>query len=371
MPDVVLRRLSKHFDRTVAVDNLDLECRDGEFFVLLGPSGAGKTTTLRLVAGLTEPTSGQVLIGGRDVTDLEPGDRDVAMAFESYALYPHLTVYENLAFPLRSPRSAGRYRERALDQRIRTVAGLLQIDSLLDRAPTQLSGGQKQRVALGRALVREPAAFLLDEPIAHLDAKLRTLMHGELKRIQKEFGTTTLYATPDYSEAMAMADRLAILNHGRAVQVGAPLEVYRNPVNEFVARFMGDPPMNLIEAEVISVDGRVTLRLGGHNIPVEGALTRKLARSPARGVRIGVRPVDVAVSLSRDSLGEGAIESEVLVSEPSERTIIGTLRIDGSDFRVKVPADVGLRVGQMAFVRFDPSRIHAFDPATGDAIGEA
>src|SRR5512132_91335 len=207
MADVATRSLSKSFGATAGVDRLDLSCRDAEFFLLLGPSGAGKTTTLKLIAGLIEPTDGRIFIGGRDVTELEPGERDVAMAFETYALYPHLTVYENLAFPLRSPRAAGRYTSEALDQRVRTIAGLLEIDPLLARAPTQLSGGQKQRVALGRALVREPAIFLLDEPIAHLDAKLRNRMHAELRRIQKQLGTTTIYATPDYAEAMAMPDR--------------------------------------------------------------------------------------------------------------------------------------------------------------------
>ncbi len=368
MPDVVLRQLTKRFGKTTAVDSLDLECRDGEFFVLLGPSGAGKTTTLRLIAGLTEPTSGQILIGDRDVTQVEPGVRDVAMAFEAYALYPHLSVYENLAFPLRSPRSAGRYTGKALDDRVRTVARLLQIDELLDRAPTQLSGGQKQRVALGRALVREPAVFLLDEPIAHLDAKLRTLMHGELRRIQKEFGTTTLYATPDYAEAMAMADRLAIINLGRVVQVGAPLDVYDRPANEFVARFMGDPPMNFFDAEVVTVDDRPALRLGGHDIRVQDELLGKLSEFRARRLRIGVRPIDLAVALSPEMLGEGSLRSEVLVAEPSERTIIGTLRVNGGDFKVKVPADIHLTSGQPAFVRFDSAKFHLFDPNTGDAV---
>src|SRR5262245_26045763 len=235
--DVVTQSLTKRFGKTVAVDQLSLACQDGEFFVLLGPSGAGKTTLLNLIAGLVEPTSGKIFIGGRDATTLEPGERDVAMAFESYALYPHLSVYENLAFPLRSPRTAGRYTHKVLDERVRAIAGTLEIDELLGRMPTQLSGGQKQRVALGRALVREPGVFLLDEPIAHLDAKLRNRMHAELRRVQKQLGTTTIYATPDYAEAMAMADRLAVVHEGRALQVGPPLEVYFNPATEFVARF--------------------------------------------------------------------------------------------------------------------------------------
>ncbi len=302
MAAVVTQSLSRRFGKTLAVDQVSLTCQDGEFFMLLGPSGAGKTTTLKLIAGLVEPTSGMVFIGGRDVTELEPGHRDVAMAFETYALYPHLSVYENLAFPLRSPRAAGRYTPKALDERVRAIAGLLEIGPLLDRAPTQLSGGQKQRVALGRALVREPAVFLLDEPIAHLDAKLRNRMHAELRRIQKQLGTTTIYATPDYAEAMAMADRLAVIEQGRLIQVGEPLEVYFNPANEFVARFMGDPPMNLFDCEVVSQEDRPALRLAGEVLALSEPTARALNHMPNGRVRLGVRPADIAIVNSTESL---------------------------------------------------------------------
>src|SRR5581483_945950 len=280
MADLALQGLTRQFGKTLAVDHLDLVCQDGEFFVLLGPSGAGKTTTLKLIAGLLEPTAGRVLIGGRDVTPLEPGDRDVAMAFETYALYPHLSVYDNLAFPLRSPRAAGRYPGASLDERVRSIARLLEIDALLQRAPTQLSGGQKQRVALGRALVREPAVFLLDEPIAHLDAKLRNRMHAELRRIQKQLGTTAIYATPDYAEAMAMADRLAVADQGRVIQIGPPLEVYFNPANELVARFMGDPPMNFFDCDVVSREDRPAIRLAGQVLAPSGSTAQALSTLP-------------------------------------------------------------------------------------------
>ncbi len=371
MADVVIQSLTKQFGRTLAVDQLNLACRDGEFFMLLGPSGAGKTTTLNLIAGLLEPTGGRIFIGGRDATPLEPADRDVAMAFESYALYPHLSVYENLAFPLRSPRAAGRYTPQARDERVRAIARMLEIDQLLSRMPTQLSGGQKQRVALGRALVREPAVFLLDEPIAHLDAKLRNRMHAELRRIQKQLGTTTLYATPDYAEAMAMADRLAVTHQGRTVQVGPPLEVYFNPANEFVARFMGDPPMNFFDCEVATEAGHPAIRFAGQTVPLHGHFTPALEGLRERGVRLGVRPGDIAFVGTSNIDGEGALAAEVLVVEPSERTLIVTLRAEGTTFKLKTQGDRRVRPGERLRVRLDPTRLYLFDPATGLALGRS
>jgi multiple sugar transport system ATP-binding protein len=371
MAEVVTQSLSRRFGRTVAVDQVDLACADGDFFVLLGPSGAGKTTTLKLIAGLIEPTGGRVLIGGRDVTGLVPGDRDVAMAFETYALYPHLSVYDNLAFPLRSPRAAGRYPPKALDERVRAIAALLEIELLLERAPTQLSGGQKQRVALGRALVREPAVFLLDEPIAHLDAKLRNRMHAELRRIQKRLGTTTIYATPDYVEAMAMADRLAVIEQGRLAQVAAPLEVYFNPANEFVARFMGDPPMNLFDCEIVTQGDRPALRLAGELLPLSGPMAHSLGRLPDRRARLGVRPADVLIVDPAAPAVGPALAAEVLVVEPSERTLVVTLRADGTDFKLKMPAGGNIRPGDRPQVRLDPGRLYLFDPATGLALQQA
>jgi multiple sugar transport system ATP-binding protein len=371
MADVATQSLSRLFSKTVAVDQVSLACHDGELLVLLGPSGAGKTTTLKLIAGLVEPTSGKVLIGGRDVTGLEPGERDVAMAFETYALYPHLSVYDILAFPLRSPRGAGRYTPKAVDGRVRAIAGLLEIDPLLGRMPTQLSGGQKQRVALGRALVREPAVFLLDEPIAHLDAKLRNRMHAELRRIQKQLGTTTIYATPDYAEAMAMGDRLAVIEQGRLVQVGPPLDVYFNPANEFVARFMGDPPMNLFDCEVISRDDRPALRLAGEVLPLNEPGTQALSRLRSDSVRLGVRPADISIVHPPEPASGVLLPSEVLVVEPTERTLVVTLRANGIDFKAKIPAGGVVRPGDRAQVRFEPTRLHIFDPATGRSLPQS
>ena len=365
MADVVIQSLTKQFGKTVAVNQLDLTCHDGEFFMLLGPSGAGKTTTLNLVAGLIEPTGGRIFIGGRDATRLDPADRDVAMAFESYALYPHLSVYENLAFPLRSPRSARRYTPETRDERVRAIAGMLEIDQLLGRMPTQLSGGQKQRVALGRALVREPAVFLLDEPIAHLDAKLRNRMHAELRHIQKRRGTTTLYATPDYAEAMAMADRLAVAHQGRVVQVGPPLEVYFHPVNEFVAGFMGDPPMNFFDCEIVSALDRPGIRLAGEVVALPGHLQETLGGLPTRRLRVGVRPGDMTFVRPDESPPAPTLWSEVLVVEPAERTLIVTLRAVGIDFKLKTRADGRVHPGDRMQVRFNLAALYFFDPATG------
>ena len=371
MADVVTQSLTKRFGKTVAVDQLSIACEDGEFFILLGPSGAGKTTTLNLIAGLIEPTSGRLFIGGRDAATLEPGDRDVAMAFEAYALYPHFSVYDNLAFPLRSPRTAGRYTPEALDERVRTIAGMLEIDLLLDRMPTQLSGGQKQRVALGRALVREPAVFLLDEPIAHLDAKLRNRMHAELRRIQKQLGTTTIYATPDYAEAMAMADRLAVVHEGAVVQVGAPLEVYFHPANEFVASFMGDPPMNFFDCNVVSRSDRPAIQLAGQVLMSSGPMAQALDRLPGERVRLGVRPVDIAIVRSDEPLGAPTLSAEVLVVEPSERMLVITLSADGTEFRLKTSVGDGTRPGDRVQVRFDSTKLYVFDAETGLALGES
>ena len=371
MTDVVTRSLTKQFGRTVAVDRLDLACRDGELFVLLGPSGAGKTTTLKLLAGLTAPTSGRILIGGRDVTVLEPGERDVAMAFETYALYPHLSVQDNLAFPLRSPRAAKRYSTEAIDERVRIVAGMLEIDQLLDRMPTQLSGGQKQRVALGRALVREPAVFLLDEPIAHLDAKLRNRMHAELRNIQKRLGATMIYATPDYAEAMAMADRLAVVDQGRAVQVGPPLEVYFNPANEFVARFMGDPPMNFFDCTVVARGDPASLRLAGQPLALSGAVAQALSGSPSGRVLVGIRPADLAPVLTSRGADAPTVAAEVLVVEPLERTLFVTLRAEGAEFKLKTRAGDTIRAGDRLQVSFDATKLYVFDPTTGLALGRA
>src|SRR5213596_4188363 len=235
MARVEIRGLRKEFEGTVAVENLDLEVRDKEFVVLLGPSGCGKTTTLRCIAGLEEADGGEIYIGDRLVNDLDPKDRNIAMVFQSYALYPHMTVYQNMAFPLENAKVA----EREIIERVNRTARLLQVETLLDRKPAQLSGGQRQRVAVGRAIVREPQVFLMDEPLSNLDAKLRVYMRAELKRLQKDIGVTTIYVTHDQVEAMTMADRVAILNGGLLQQYDGPRDLYSHPSNQFAAGFVG------------------------------------------------------------------------------------------------------------------------------------
>jgi multiple sugar transport system ATP-binding protein len=249
MADVVLKDLSKRFGETQAVDDLDLKIRDGEFVVLLGPTGAGKTTTLRLIAGLEKPDAGRIEIGGRNVAGEAPALRDVAFVFQQYSLYPHMTVYDNLAFPLRAP--VRNLSEADVDRRVREIASMVRIDHKLENRSTRLSGGEMQRVAIGRALVRRPAIYLMDEPLSSLDAKLRAELRLELKRIQKELGSTWLYVTHDQVEAMTMADRIGIVAEGRLVQLGSPREIYGNPANLHVAARLGQPHINFLPANLL------------------------------------------------------------------------------------------------------------------------
>ena len=275
MAVVEVRDLAKRFDGVAAVDGINLASTDGEFLVLLGPSGCGKTTLLRMIGGLEKPTAGQIMIGGRDVTDLPPRARQIAMVFQSYALYPHMSVRNNIAFPLQ----AAKMPKAEQEERIAWAAGILGIDTLLERKPRQLSGGQRQRVALARALVREPAVFLLDEPLSNLDAQRRASARDELQGFQRRVGTTTIYVPHDQVEAMGMGDRIAVLDQGRLRQLGTPAEIYDDPADTFVATFLGSPPMNLVPAE----DGRELLGFRPEHFipfPTDGRLHDDLARFP-------------------------------------------------------------------------------------------
>ena len=251
MATITFDHVTKRFDETTAVDDLEIEVADGEFLVLVGPSGCGKTTALRMLAGLEEITSGRILIGDRVVNNVAPGARDVAMVFQSYALYPHMTVFDNLAFSLRNQKVP----KRQISERVRRTAEILELGELLERKPKQLSGGQRQRVALGRAIVREPEGFLMDEPLSNLDAALRVQTRAEILRLQKRLGTTTIYVTHDQIEAMTMGDRIAVMSHGVLQQLGTPEELYEHPANTFVARFIGSPAMNMLPSSVLGVGG--------------------------------------------------------------------------------------------------------------------
>src|SRR5215469_13447337 len=294
MASIQLSGLTKFYGKRRGVEDVSLEVGDQEFLTVFGPAGAGKTTTLNLIAGIVTPDRGSIRIGDKTVDALEPADRNVAMVFESYALYPQFTVYQNMAFPLRSPKH--RLPAAEVERRVRHFAAMLKIDHLLDRQIQALSNGQRQRTALGRALVRRPDVFLMDEPLSHLDAKLRHSMRAELKEMRSQLGTTTIYVTHDYLEAMSLGDRVAVINQGRILQVGTPEEVYFRPATVEVAQLFGDPEINLIEAKVASKSGgQPELQILGENVPVGVPADVVPLLNGAETVKIGLRPSDVDV----------------------------------------------------------------------------
>ncbi|HEX5079664.1 MAG TPA: ABC transporter ATP-binding protein [Geminicoccaceae bacterium] len=348
---VRLRDIVKTHGPVVALESLNLDIEPGEFFALLGPSGSGKTTTLRIVAGLEQADRGTVAIDGRDVTRLQPGDRDVAMVFQSYALYPHMTVAQNIGFTLRMVGTPRAQIERA----VREAAARVKIDHLLDRRPGQLSGGQQQRVALARAIVREPRLFLLDEPLSNLDAKLRVETRVELKKLQRALDVTTIYVTHDQEEAMTIADRMAIFIEGRLMQVGTPEAVFERPDSVAVASFLGNPPMNLVPGEL---DGR-TLVVDGHHItlPHDHA-------GGARPVTVGIRPGDVRID------GEGLPASVYLTELLGETTIVN-LRFGEQLIKARLLEKRHLREGDEVRISFNLPNVHLFDSASGERIALA
>ncbi|USS40827.1 ABC transporter ATP-binding protein [Thermococcus aggregans] len=361
----------KEFGGVVAVRDMSLEVKDGEFMILLGPSGCGKTTTLRMIAGLEEPTKGQIYIGDKLVADPEKGvfappkDRDIAMVFQSYALYPHMTVYDNIAFPLKLRKVP----KQEIDQRVREVAELLGLTELLKRKPRELSGGQRQRVALGRAIVRKPQVFLMDEPLSNLDAKLRVRMRAELKKLQRQLGVTTIYVTHDQVEAMTMGDRVAVINAGVLQQVGSPDEVYDRPANVFVAGFIGSPPMNFLDASV-GEDGFVDF--GEFRLKLLPDQVEVLREENLIGgeVVFGIRPEDVydAVFAQVRVPGENVVRAVVDIVENLGSERIVYLRVGGVGFVGAFKAESRVREGQEVEVVFDMKKIHIFDKNTGKAI---
>jgi len=351
--------LRKEYDTgsIVAVDGVSLDIADGEFVTVVGPSGCGKTTTLRMIAGLEKPTSGSIHIGDEDVTDQTARHRDVAMVFQNYALYPHKTVAENMGFGLRmsTDLSADERREK-----VEEAAEMMDITELLEKTPDELSGGQKQRVALGRAIVREPAVFLFDEPLSNLDAKLRTTMRTEIQRLQNELDITAVYVTHDQEEAMTMGDRMVILDEGELQQAGAPKDVYKNPANRFVGGFVGSPSMNFVDVEVETAGGDTALVGDGFRYPVSPAFADAMPDG-GRFV-LGIRPENV--SLADDPTG-GSVEATVEVVEPVGSDNYLTLDIGGG-FTARVAADVEPAPGDVVHVTFDEDAVHLFDPDTGE-----
>jgi multiple sugar transport system ATP-binding protein len=311
-----IKNLTKNYGSVTALEKFSLEINSGEFMVLLGPSGCGKTTVLRCVAGLTNPTSGEIYIGNELVNDLPPKDRDVAMVFQNYSLYPHMNVYENIAFPLKMRKTE----RQKIDDRVRDMADLLNIENLLNRKPREISGGQMQRVALGRALVRKPKIFLMDEPLSNLDAKLRTEMRVEIKKLQKKVGITTLYITHDQVEAMSMADNIGVMDSGKLQQVGSPDRVYNLPVNQFVASFIGMPPMNFIECKLIRESSEIFLRFVYSTardivLKVPAQLADVLSNLQEDTIIIGVRPKDLMILKLNQEFGGLKLTGQISFTE--------------------------------------------------------
>ena len=346
---VRLEGIVKKHGSFTALHGIDLEVRPGEFFALLGPSGSGKTTTLRILAGLEPVDAGRVLIDGADVTNSQPGERDVAMVFQSYALYPHMTVAQNIGFPLKMVGAPA----AAIASAVQEAAAKVDIAHLLQRRPGQLSGGQQQRCALARAIVRQPRLFLLDEPLSNLDAKLRLETRAELRRLQRSLGVTAVYVTHDQEEAMTVADRMAVFMEGRIVQVGTPQEIFRRPATVAVAEFIGTPPMNLLPA--VLANGEVLVASARLPLP-------ELAGSgAAREVMLGVRPGDL-------TLAAAGIPARVEFIEDFGDSSIINLEADGRRVKVRAGELPGVQEGQQVFLAFAPSAVHLFDRATGARI---
>jgi multiple sugar transport system ATP-binding protein len=354
--DKICREFAGRAQPQVAVADLDIAVCEGEFLALLGPSGCGKSTTLRMIAGLEQPTSGRIMFDGRPVNHLAPADRNVAMVFQNYALYPHMTVRGNLEYPLRKRGVAAPARA------VRTgeVAALLQLGPLLDRKPSQLSGGQQQRVALGRALIRDPQVFLLDEPLSNLDAKLRSYMRAELIQLQRRVRTTTIYVTHDQLEAMTMSDRIAVMDQGRLQQIGSPAEVYERPANRVVAGFVGTPSMNLLEMEITTEGGRCVLRRIDMTIVVPPEQAAALPAGQSH-VLVGVRPDDIAI-------GAGSTPATIIIVEPTGHETLVILRVGSTDLTARVPPDLRLRPGSAVLIDIRSDKLHLFDLVTGNRL---
>ncbi|MER3426494.1 MAG: glycerol-3-phosphate ABC transporter ATP-binding protein [Pyrinomonas sp.] len=365
MAELVLKNVSKVYENGVhAVSDVDLEVGSGEFIVLVGPSGCGKSTLLRMIAGLETVSKGEIWIGGKLVNDVPAKDRDIAMVFQNYALYPHMTVYENMAFGLRMRRLP----KAEIERRVRQAAETLGLVSLLDRRPKELSGGQRQRVAVGRAIVRQPKLFLFDEPLSNLDAKLRVEMRAELLKLHRRLKATAIYVTHDQVEAMSMGDRLVVVEGGVVQQIGPPLEVYRHPANVFVASFIGSPPMNLITCEIQERDGQLRFVRDRLALDATAEQKRLLQDRPSteRRIIIGIRPEDVREA---EPGAREAIEARVELLELLGSEALATCSVAGQQITVRLGAQTATRADSSIGLRFDMKRAKLFDAATGKAIG--
>ncbi len=388
MADIVLDQVTKRYpDGSLAVDKIDLEIADGEFVILVGPSGCGKSTTLNMIAGLEDISEGELRIGGQTVNNKAPKDRDIAMVFQSYALYPHMTVRENMAFALKLAKTP----QETIDKKVNEAARVLDLTQHLDRKPANLSGGQRQRVAMGRAIVRDPSAFLMDEPLSNLDAKLRVQMRTEVSRLQKRLGTTTVYVTHDQTEAMTLGDRVAVMRGGLLQQVGPPQELYNSPANLFVAGFIGSPAMNFMPATL--EDGRLRTKLG--DVPLDDEIRRALEKGSGRDVILGVRPedfedaalvpddarrsgvtfpasIDVVESMGSDVFAYFTLEGDQATNSELEELARDSGRADtgvnADQVVARLDAATTVREGENAELWADVRKIHVFDPGSGKSL---
>jgi multiple sugar transport system ATP-binding protein len=366
-PSLKIANLTRRYGNVKALDNFSLEVDSGEFMVLLGPSGCGKTTVVRCIAGLVKPTTGQIYIGDQLVNQLPPKDRDVAMVFQNYALYPHMNVYDNIAFPLKMRKTSN----QQIKDKVRNISQLLGIENFLDRKPKELSGGQMQRVALGRALVREPKIFLMDEPLSNLDAKLRTYMRSEIRKLQKKIGITTLYITHDQIEAMSMADKVAVMNSGLVQQIGTAAEIYKEPANTFVADFVGSPSMNFLRCNISEDDYYDIIVPESNSAHLQFPICKFPFKLPSeKNIIIGIRPRDMLFLDNEDFNGiklKGKISFNELLGDDS----LVEIKIGNNDNSIKVAStDPGFdfTVGKDVTVGIPYDKIHFFDPKTGNRL---
>jgi len=366
LTEIFLENVSKYFGKVKAVEDMTLKVRRKEFVVLLGPSGCGKTTTLRLIAGLEKPTKGNIYFDGHLVNELGPKDRNVAMVFQDFALYPHMTVFDNIALCLKVRKlPKDEIRRRVLD-----VARLLQIEDLLERKPGQLSGGQKQRVALARAIVRNPSVYLMDEPLSNLDALLRVKMRVELRKLHERLGATTIYVTHDQAEAMVMADRIVVMNRGKIVQVGTPNEIYEKPANLFVAEFVGTPPMNFIECELKNVGNETYIVTDDFQLKLPKEISTSIEANKFTGKKLvlGVRPENIAVSKKLTQDAEEIIKGKVLLIQRLSGTLYAAVDIGAHTITAFVPQGTNVSKGDEVYLRINKLKIHIFDKETKKAL---
>jgi multiple sugar transport system ATP-binding protein len=363
MAQVTLNKVVKKFADLEVVHGIDLDIADQEFVVLVGPSGCGKSTTLRMIAGLEETSGGDIVIAGQIVNDLPPKDRDIAMVFQNYALYPHMTVFENMSFGLRLKK----FPKAEIKQRVERAARILDITELLERRPRQLSGGQRQRVAMGRAIVRNPKVFLFDEPLSNLDAKLRVQMRTEIKKVHQQVRTTTVYVTHDQVEAMTLADRVVVMNGGRIEQIGTPHELYHNPKTRFVAGFIGSPAMNFIPCRVAEASGALTVRLSdGLSFPVPAERTAAYRAHTDRAMILGMRPEHLTETRSYGAGAEFAVPVDVV--EPMGMETMVYFNIDGTEICARVSPESAMAPGERMRLMADMRHMHLVDPESDRVI---